>query len=436
MNQSSLFRAQLRTHLLQALGVASALTLTACSQSDSGAGDGGGGAGGGGGGGGGGTTTTSQTTSGGTSSTSSTNTMTGTTSSSTTDTTTTSTSSTTTPTGMNDVERCFFIAADQMCPATADAAMLFGTCTEQLEAITEWLSGPTAVNGTCCYQVNVTAPNDPSCGLVGRPFVVEGQVRVAPISKGRDGWTKRQVSRRTSAGNTAKRATADMSGLDPSARQRLGQMWARDAAFEHASVASFGKLALELMAFGAPSDLVRAAHQAALDEVGHAEMGFALASAYLDEPVSPASLPEARSIQGAASLAELAVAALEEGCFGETMAAVAASAQRDAASDPAVVEALSIITEEESRHAELGFRIVAWALSEGGPAVKNALQKAFVAQLEAFARPQQAGCSAEKIANSERAHGRLSNSDLANERHRAVEEVVIPALSSLLFEAA
>lgn len=55
--------------------------------------------------------------------------------------------------------------------------------------------------------------------------------------------------------------------------------WAADAALEHSSIAAFAKLSLDLMAHGAPLDLVRAAHQAALEEIRHTEAACAMATA-------------------------------------------------------------------------------------------------------------------------------------------------------------
>ena len=46
------------------------------------------------------------------------------------------------------------------------------------------------------------------------------------------------------------------------------EAWRLAGLAEHSSVAAFGRVALELMAVGAPGRLVADAHQAAIDEVG------------------------------------------------------------------------------------------------------------------------------------------------------------------------
>lgn len=45
------------------------------------------------------------------------------------------------------------------------------------------------------------------------------------------------------------------------------ETWRLAGLAEHSSVAAFGRVALELMAVGAPGRLVAGAHQAAIDEV-------------------------------------------------------------------------------------------------------------------------------------------------------------------------
>ena len=59
---------------------------------------------------------------------------------------------------------------------------------------------------------------------------------------------------------------------------------------EHAAVAAFARLAMQLISFGAPSELVELAIQAQRDEVGHARLAFGLASELAGTPVGPGAL--------------------------------------------------------------------------------------------------------------------------------------------------
>ncbi len=311
------------------------------------------------------------------------------------------------------VERCWPASlGDPPCPPLAEAGTVY-PCTIDSEVVNEWVSGPDLVNGECCYQVEVGPPNDPTCAVIGRPLVVDGRPARAPIARGDQGWS-------------ASPSRPRVEGLDTKTRARLARAWADDASYEHASVASFAKLSLELLALGAPAELVRAAHEAALDEIRHAELGFALASAYAGEPVSPGPLAEAVRAPVARDLPALVAAAVREGCVGETLAALVASAQHDAATDEAVISSLAVVRADEARHAELAWKLVAWALRSGGADVRAAAEEAFAA-----AAADLASVRAEDTW-SVHPHGRLSEREMLDVRRRGLELVVRPAMEALL----
>ena len=314
--------------------------------------------------------------------------------------------------GASNVERCFFTA--EPCPEPAEASLLFGSCTDTGELVTQWISGPTLFDKGCCYQVDVTAPNNPGCGGVGRPLIVGETVCAAPIQK-RSGWSASPAVRVT--------------GLAPETRARLAEAWTRDGAYEHASIASFGKLALELIAFGAPSDLIEAVHVAALDEVRHARTSLGFAAAYAGTELGPLPLPALHGLALADSLETLAAAAVREGCCGETLAAMVAFAQAEAAQDPTLRQALETIANEEAAHAALAYRVVAWAIRAGGESVRAVARQAAHDELAILAR--------ETATVGERddellVHGRLSAARHLAERQRGAREVVVPSLRALL----
>ena len=277
--------------------------------------------------------------------------------------------------------------------------------------ILEVLSEPTQKEGACCYNMRYI----PEC-IGGRPFVVDEQMVVAPLVYG------------ASRGNGFSGATEapDASALEFTDRAALAAAWARDGQFEHASIASFGRFALSLLALGAPADLIADAHRAALDEVHHARLCFDLASAYAGENIGPGAFPFAGRVDIVEDLAEFAVRTVEEGCIGETMAACVAAEQLTGATDPAVRRALEIIIADESRHAELAFRTVAWAISTGGAHVRAA-----VARASAGATLSMTALN-EMDNNDLSAHGRLTANAEQAAKRRAFEDVVRPALRSLL----
>jgi hypothetical protein len=286
------------------------------------------------------------------------------------------------------------------CPSAMEAGQCFA---QGFNSISEAPDKP----GECCYIVSFG---------VGRPFLVDGRALVAPLKRRAPGWS---AALRPRVGD-----------LCSEARRRLGGAWAADAQLEHASVASFSRLSLELLAFGAPAELIELSHRAALDEVRHSQLCFALASAYAGTELAPSALPMGPHVALARDLSALVASAVLEGCVGETLAAVQASEQRERASDPAVKRALSTIAEDEARHAELSWRIVAWAIQVGGAEVRRAAAEAFA---EAFAAPRLVGAAAAGEAYpGEIAHGRLPEGELRAVLAAALRDVVGPAARALL----
>src|SRR4029078_7749189 len=119
---------------------------------------------------------------------------------------------------------------------------------------------------SCCYLVTEQGGGCPSTGT-GRPFLVGAAIRTASVAREDRGWTIEAL-------------LPDTEDLSPAAREALGRAWEADALLEHASIAAFSRFSLELLAARAPGDLIAAAHQAAIEEVGHARTCFTLAQRY------------------------------------------------------------------------------------------------------------------------------------------------------------
>ena len=169
-----------------------------------------------------------------------------------------------------------------------------------------------------------------------------------------------------------------MSSLSSQARTALAAIWIDTARAEHASVPAFSRLSLTLMSFGAPARLVEAAHRAALEEIEHARIAFALATAYAGAPVAPGALPELRHAPAASarSVSELARESLIDGCLNEGVSAAVAAASSESARDPVMRHAWATIARDESAHAALAWDIVAWCLEQGEPDLGRQLRKA------------------------------------------------------------
>ena len=212
-------------------------------------------------------------------------------------------------------------------------------------------TGPVRQGDQCCYDVCSEAV---PCG---RPLIVEGAPRVArPVA--RDDW-------RSTLGGPSHASAAPL----------LADAWIADGLAEHASVASFGRVALELLARGAPSELGAATHRAALDEVEHARTCFAIA-ARLD-PARGEIGPGPMSLEGLtldASPATFAARLVREGCVGETLAALVLTEAAACCEDPVITEAVARMAAEEAAHAALAFRTAAWLVATHGAAVRDAIR--------------------------------------------------------------
>lgn len=259
-----------------------------------------------------------------------------------------------------------------------------------------------------CYYEGVfyQDPDHPTCG---RPLVVDGAPVVAPVHGRAGGWT---VGR-----------APDTDALSSADREAVGRYWLQAAAMEHASIASFSHFALDLMRLGAPPELIRAAHRAALEEVTHAERCFALASGYLRRPLSPG--PLAASPSGSPTLAGIAEALVREGCIGETLAAVDAAARLAEARDPAVRAALEEIVRDESAHAALAWQVVGWILARASsPDLVDRLNAVFADEAARWTAPPTEGAP---VSAAARAHGLLTPSVRGAALRRGWAEVIAPA---------
>jgi len=85
--------------------------------------------------------------------------------------------------------------------------------------------------------------------------------------------------------------------------------------------------------------------------------------------------------------ARIVLNTIREGCVGETVAAIEAREAAEYAADPGRRALLLEISEDETRHAELAYRFVQWALSQGDSALGHVVRQEFAA-LAAAAPPR------------------------------------------------
>lgn len=318
-------------------------------------------------------------------------------------------------------EVCLSWTASEDCPSGEDALARISDEIDESCQIVNYADEALydAESEQCCYAVVVACPGDTGFKSLdgccyGRPYMAEGQARMAAVQPGA-AWMHRS--------SPAPR----IAGMDAALRQALAEKWARDGQAEHSSIAGFHRFALELMAHGAPPELIERAQLAAMQETEHARLCFALASAYAGAPLGPGPLPIGRSASIAESLVALAVATAEEGAIGEALAAHGAAVALMRASDPAVRHVLSRVVKEEGAHAELAWATLRWAVEQGGEPVREALREVFARlSAEVSVSPDPEGLQA---------HGVLGLAERQAARRECVERVLMPCAAQLLGEA-
>lgn len=215
--------------------------------------------------------------------------------------------------------------------------------------------------------------------------------------------------------------------IDSDLRARLSERWIERARFEHASIASFARFSLALLACGAPPELVAASHRAAMDEVRHAQLALGMASHYAGKPLGFGALDIHGTLDGPMSLEAITLATVIEGCVGETLAAIEITASAAEAHSEPVRRALAGIAEDETLHAELAWAFVRWAIGQGGPDLRNRVACVFE---QAFEKMNADAPWRDDAGAAE--HGFLSGREIIALRQQAIANVLRPAVDALL----
>jgi hypothetical protein len=290
-----------------------------------------------------------------------------------------------------------------------------GPCFDRPQSCWDWrpavICGPFVEAGECCYVFDYGFP----CGD-GRPFRVDDRERRAPLLE---------------AGRWNHPVAPLMHRLTPLEREALARAWSDAGLAEHASVASFARLVLQLMAAGAPAELVKRTLAAMDDEIEHARLCLGLASAHAGRALAPGPLAVDGALSNTRDLLAIATATVIEGCVGETLAAALAAVARDTAGDPATRRVLDRIAGDEARHAALSFEIVRWCIRSGGDPVRAAVHDAFAVALRSL-DPGREPIDTQIDSAYARENGRLPVAERRHVIDRCVELVIVPAATALV----
>jgi hypothetical protein len=150
-----------------------------------------------------------------------------------------------------------------------------------------------------------------------------------------------------------------------------GEYFAASSYLEAVSVHAFARLAAELISHGAPAELVNAARRGQRDEVRHAHATRALAR-HFGVPVKWPARPRL----AVRSLAAMAIENAVEGCVRETYGAALAYARALRVADDQVRDVMRSIARDECKHAELSWKVAAWAMPRLTPREREVMRAA------------------------------------------------------------
>ena len=261
--------------------------------------------------------------------------------------------------------------------------------------------------------------------MPGRPFLVKGKFRTSlsePWSTNVDldtmSWKMSQVP---------------LSLTNTSFSQEIGYHWLEQAEGEHASVASFSRHTLQLMSIGAPSKLLFASQNSALDEIRHAKICYGIVGALLGSDYGPGPLDVEEGVEKT-SLKSIVHSTIEEGCIEETISAVEAHVGAYRSQDLVVKESLSEIATDETKHAQFAWNTIQWIVGKF-PEIRDFVEETFNVELESrlfevennSLGKKPTACVNSNVTDGLRRYGRVVDADKNKIRQTAIQHIIKPA---------
>lgn len=164
---------------------------------------------------------------------------------------------------------------------------------------------------------------------------------------------------------------------------RVAAEWLRRVEAEYTSAAVTQELVLWLIRLGAPPDLIRDGLRIVDDELVHAELSHATATA-AGATERPALVQERLGLHRHASrplLVDAALQGVEIFCLGETVAVPLFVAMREGCTVPVARDALDRIVRDEVRHRDFGWALLDWLLQAHGEPMRALVERELPAML-------------------------------------------------------
>jgi hypothetical protein len=172
-----------------------------------------------------------------------------------------------------------------------------------------------------------------------------------------------------------------MSSEDPPASARVAVEWLRRVEAEYTSAAATAELVQWLIRLGASPDLIRDGLRIVDDELEHATLSHATATAAgTDE--RPRLVQEHLGLRRHLDrplLIDAALQGVEIFCLGETVAVPLFVAMREGCTVPVARKALDRIVRDEVRHRDFGWTLLEWLVDVHGEAMREVIDAALPA---------------------------------------------------------
>jgi hypothetical protein len=210
----------------------------------------------------------------------------------------------------------------------------------------------------------------------------------------------------------------------------VGTAWVEMGLGEHASIAAFAKLILELLAIGAPPYLLEGAARALCDEIEHCRLCFERAAEFNQIATSPGQL-DLHNLSIDTDPAVILKNAITEGCFTETISAYWAVEAYASTTSSLEKDPLSRISSDEMRHSQFSWDLVKWLLSE----FRHLREVATESFTQALADFESVSTKSAEASSVPPGYGHLDVSTRVRVAKQTVQDVIVPSRDRLLASA-
>ncbi len=225
---------------------------------------------------------------------------------------------------------------------------------------------------------------------------------------------------------------ATIARLAPAERETLAAIWRHRARSESAVGNVFAQVADELVASGAPAELVALARSAEADEARHAAVCEELAVAYgHDGAAPPARRVRLRDYDQPTVRLRAALHAVHVCCISETIATAFVEACLGACESTVLRDIHREHLADEVRHARVGWAYVATLTAEERAAIASELPYVLQLQLDAWTTRFD-----DLPADGVPGHGYPPRTELLDAVHGAIRELVLPGFDHVGVDSA